>query len=36
MMYFGFVPEPDADMIMVEGVSQLCNDLQVRSSYCHL
>lgn len=25
--------EPDADMIMVEGISQLCNDLLVRNIY---
>jgi len=28
--------EPDGDMIMVEGISQLCNDLQVMSIYFHL
>jgi hypothetical protein len=28
-----FLSEPDADMIMVEGISQLCNDLMVRSIY---
>ncbi|AQK83396.1 Defective in cullin neddylation protein [Zea mays] len=33
---FNRYKEPDADMIMVEGISQFCNDLQVRSIYFHL
>ncbi|KAL5647712.1 hypothetical protein ACJX0J_042067, partial [Zea mays] len=33
---FNRYKEPYADMIMVEGISQFCNDLQVRSIYFHL